>query len=160
MSLNCLSYFQVPLLKKAKLVCWLPKFDDQYALGSLYLNKKYQIFYLEENVGIEESGKYKLEVEITLDRFQDKAFEIHNFVQHKNKFICIPYTKFRFEDKKLVAGDKPYTVIKLAYLKDTEYLQSIYANNVSPLEGLHKVFSNPTLISTIKSSDRLDYKKA
>jgi hypothetical protein len=78
-----------------KLVCWLPKFDDQYTIGSIYLNKKFQIFYEESKIGLEEGGKYKLEIDVNFDKVDDKLFEYNNLFQYKSKYICMPYTKFR-----------------------------------------------------------------
>lgn len=53
MSMSSLSYFQMPQLKKLKLVCWTNKFDDENPVGSIYLNKKFQMFYEEAALGVE-----------------------------------------------------------------------------------------------------------
>lgn len=53
-----------------------------------------------------------------MDKYSDKLFEYNTFVQYKSKYICMPYSKFRYEDKKVTAGEKTYTVIKLVLIKD------------------------------------------
>lgn len=71
----------------------------------------------------------------------------------------MPYTKFRFEDKRVVSGDKTYTVIKLVLLKDNEYLKTVIGSNMNTTDGIYKIFSNPTVVNTLKSKEKLQHKK-
>ena len=63
----------------------------------------------------------------------------------------MPYSKFRFEDKRAVSGQKTYTVIKLVLIKDNEYLKTVVQTNLNAPDGVYKIFSNPSLLNTLKN---------